>query len=102
MPDKIIVDGRLLYNENGEELTIDQIKSLSAYGFDYDRYCTLKRWYGVTIVTDCLCGAMICIGGFIGRKGDKGSVLESMMLLGLALGLGGAFFRFRIEDSIKH
>lgn len=99
-PNKIIVDGASLYNEDGEKLNEEQIKDLSSFGFDYQRYNHLKQWRTVSIVSYWTGGVLIAAGGFIGRTGEKATEFFSLSLAGSALAVFGVLKKNQCERQI--
>ena len=100
IPGKIIVYGASLYNEDGEKLNEEQIKDLSSFGFDYQKYTQLKKLRTVSIVSYYIGGVLIGAGGFIGRKGDKATEFFSLSLAGSALGIFGILKQSQCEKQI--
>lgn len=102
IPNSIYAYGASLYTNEGDKLTDEQIMSLSSYGFDYERYCQLKKWRTMSVISYLSGGALIGIGGFIGRRPGENTIEAlSLSSAGSILAIFGIYKRTQFDKRIK-
>lgn len=94
--------GASLYTNEGDKLTDEQIMGLTSYGFDYETYCKLKKWRTISVISYFSGGALIGIGGFIGRRPGENTI-EALFLstAGSILAILGIYKRSQYDKRIK-
>ena len=102
IPNSIIVYGASLYTNEGYKLTDEQIRGLSSYGFDYERYCQLKKWRTISVISYLSGGVLIGIGGFIGRRRGENTIEAlSLSTAGAVLAILGIYKKTQYEKQIR-
>lgn len=102
VPNTILVYGASLYTNEGDKLTDEQIMSLSSYGFDYERYCQLKKGRTMSVISYLSGGALIGIGGFIGRRPGENTIEAlSLSSAGSILAILGIYKKTQYDKRIR-
>lgn len=102
IPDNIYAYGASLYTNEGDKLTDEQIKGLSSYGFDYERYCQLKQWRTMSVISYLSGGVLIGIGGFIGRRPGENTIEAlSLSSAGSILAILGIYKKTQYNKRIR-